>query len=119
MSEEQSLYALIVGKLAKLVCLGCDENYLRWILEYLATDTVFLNEDDKMFLHSLDSWDSATDGLDLDKLRKIAADAESLMECITRLKKTPLVRHLVATKRIPRDDLLAGLHFSHGGSSGV
>ena len=59
----------------------------------------------------LDSWDSATGGLDLDDLRKIARVAAKLWSKVRPLRRSPLVQFLIQIGELPRssDDVLTGL----------
>ena len=91
--------------LKELVDLGCDPKYLKWTLSWLAKDH-YTSKGKKVPLHSLDSWDDAAAGRNLDDLKRIAKKAEWLMDEITQLKMTPLLRSLESAGHFSIADLL-------------
>jgi hypothetical protein len=82
---------------------------LAYWFDLLATSEVTLSSERKVHIRSLDSYESALGGLTPADLKKIEAEAESLVQTINRLKTTPLVRDMAQRGMIPAGDLLGGV----------
>jgi len=122
-----------IAAFQKLCELGCDSAELNLLLTLIATDKVLLHADTisrpdgeqvtlperTISLHSLDDrtkekrgkkfgGEQRLGGFTLEELRKIARDAEQLLEKITRLRSTDVVQDLRPKGQFKRGDLLAG-----------
>lgn len=102
--------------LTKLCSLGCDSRILRSLFVLLSAKPILIPRGKgsfhEIFLHPLDSLDTAlagSDKIDIRALERTAQRTRKLLEEIEWLRKTPLVAWLVSKSYIQPHDLLFGV----------